>query len=364
MREFRGFSPTVVSRHCWRSSDTLAGSPATTWARGAVLTAGCAAADADWAGRCRGRRASRHLGRRSRQAARHPEHPHRHDGPVFVRLRVARRAAPARRRRVLARAAAAPRAWARDGAPLLVQPVVQQIRFGRRRRPPPAPASSSLVVKRPDVGGLRASRPSLRPRCAGLSLGRLARWRLLGRGLFRGRLLRGRLLRGRSSSRGSWRVPSWPRPSWRAPWRGLWQARPCAAPAFCDTRRGRATRRCGQFCQRVEIELADLGDALGRVSPRVQSATGIGGNTATSTVPGFIVVESRAAMTSALRITIGTTGIPTAIAIRNGPFLNGPTSVVSSRVPSGAMRIESPCRASSSTLMQRLDRRGSGRRDR
>ena len=40
-------------------------------------------------------------------------------------------------------------------------------------------------------------------------------------------------------------------------------------------------------------------------------------------------------MTSALRITMGTIGIPADIAMRNGPFLNGPTSVVSSRVPSG-----------------------------
>ena len=55
-----------------------------------------------------------------------------------------------------------------------------------------------------------------------------------------------------------------------------------------------------------------------------QSATEIGGNTATSTVPGFIVDESRAAITWALRITTGTIGMPAAIAMRNGPFLNGP----------------------------------------
>ena len=55
-------------------------------------------------------------------------------------------------------------------------------------------------------------------------------------------------------------------------------------------------------------------------------------------------------MTSALRITIGTIGMPADIAIRNGPFLNGPTSVVSSRVPSGAIRIDRPLRASSSTF--------------
>ncbi len=54
----------------------------------------------------------------------------------------------------------------------------------------------------------------------------------------------------------------------------------------------------------------------------VQSSTGIGGNTATSTVPGLNVLELRSAMTSALRMTIGTIGMPVAIAIRNGPFLN------------------------------------------
>src|SRR5262249_52981343 len=69
---------------------------------------------------------------------------------------------------------------------------------------------------------------------------------------------------------------------------------------------------------------------LGSVST-VQSSTGIGGNTATSTVPGFIVVEFREATISALRITMGTIGIPAAIAMRNGPFLKGPTSVVSTR---------------------------------
>src|SRR6202022_1699359 len=74
----------------------------------------------------------------------------------------------------------------------------------------------------------------------------------------------------------------------------------------------------------------------------VQSPIGIAGYTTTSTVPGLNVLESRAAMTSALRITIGTIGIRAAIAMRNGPFLNGPTSVVSSRVPSGAIRIDSP----------------------
>ena len=82
----------------------------------------------------------------------------------------------------------------------------------------------------------------------------------------------------------------------------------------------------------------------------VQSSTGIGGYTTTSTVPGLNVLESRAAMTSALRITIGTIGIPADIAMRNGPFLNEPTSVVSSRVPSGAIRMDRPLRASSSTF--------------
>ena len=81
----------------------------------------------------------------------------------------------------------------------------------------------------------------------------------------------------------------------------------------------------------------------------VQSRTEIGGNTATSTVPALMVMELRAATSSALRMTIGTIGTPAAIAMRKGPFLNGPTSFVSRRVPSGAITIEIPFLARSST---------------
>ena len=56
----------------------------------------------------------------------------------------------------------------------------------------------------------------------------------------------------------------------------------------------------------------------------------------------------RAAIASALRITIGTIGTPADMARRNGPFLNGPTDRVSSRVPSGAITTDSPLRVSSS----------------
>ncbi|CKS46241.1 Uncharacterised protein [Mycobacterium tuberculosis] len=62
------------------------------------------------------------------------------------------------------------------------------------------------------------------------------------------------------------------------------------------------------------------------------------------------MVELREATISALRITIGTIGIFAAMAIRKGPFLNDPTSVVSNRVPSGAITIDSPLRARSSTV--------------
>ena len=41
-------------------------------------------------------------------------------------------------------------------------------------------------------------------------------------------------------------------------------------------------------------------------------------------------------------------GTPAAIARRNGPFLNGPTDLVSCRVPSGAMTTERPFLVSSS----------------
>ena len=67
-----------------------------------------------------------------------------------------------------------------------------------------------------------------------------------------------------------------------------------------------------------------------------------------STVPGCRVEESRADSTSALRITIGTIGTPAAIASRKGPFLNWPTDLVSSRVPSGAITTERPFRVNSS----------------
>ena len=45
---------------------------------------------------------------------------------------------------------------------------------------------------------------------------------------------------------------------------------------------------------------------------------------------------------------IGTIGTPADMASRNGPFLNGPTDLVSSRVPSGAITTDRPFRASSS----------------
>ena len=63
-------------------------------------------------------------------------------------------------------------------------------------------------------------------------------------------------------------------------------------------------------------------------------------------MPGCSVEELRAEITSALRMTIGTMGTPADIARRNGPFLNGPTDRVSSRVPSGAMTTDSPFCAS------------------
>ena len=61
-----------------------------------------------------------------------------------------------------------------------------------------------------------------------------------------------------------------------------------------------------------------------------------------------MVEAFRAAMDSALRITIGTIGTLAPMARRNGPFLNGPTVRVSSRVPSGAIITERPLRVSSS----------------
>src|SRR5207248_2519106 len=94
-----------------------------------------------------------------------------------------------------------------------------------------------------------------------------------------------------------------------------------------------------------------------------------GGSTATSTVPGCSVVELRPATDSEFLITIGTMGSPVAIAIRNAPFLNGPTDWVSSRVPSGAIRTDTPLRAASSmgamaAPAERAGRHRAGRADR
>jgi hypothetical protein len=61
----RGFSATVVSLHCCRSSETFAGSPSTTRARCGFFR---------W-----------FLGP-SGQTAGHPEHPHRNHRPVVVGL--------------------------------------------------------------------------------------------------------------------------------------------------------------------------------------------------------------------------------------------------------------------------------------
>ena len=47
-------------------------------------------------------------------------------------------------------------------------------------------------------------------------------------------------------------------------------------------------------------------------------------------------------------ITIGMIGRPVAMAIRKAFFLNGPTDLVSSLVPSGAIRMDRPLRAAAS----------------
>ena len=82
-----GFSATVVSLHCWRSSDTFAGSPATTRARdGSFLRIRFCSNLRRAVGIPAGKK-RHHLGAR-RQAAGHPEHAHRHDRPVLVGLQL------------------------------------------------------------------------------------------------------------------------------------------------------------------------------------------------------------------------------------------------------------------------------------
>ena len=84
-------------------------------------------------------------------------------------------------------------------------------------------------------------------------------------------------------------------------------------------------------------------------SASVQSATGIGGSTATWTVPGFIVAALREPRMSVLRKTMGVTGTPAVMAMRKAPFLKGLGSPVTDRVPSGAMTTDMPPRSRSVT---------------
>jgi hypothetical protein len=84
-------------------------------------------------------------------------------------------------------------------------------------------------------------------------------------------------------------------------------------------------------------------------SATVQSVTGIGGSTATWTVPGLIVAALREPRMSVLRRTMGVTGTPAVMAMRKAPFLKGRRSPVSDRVPSGATTTEMPSRSRSVT---------------
>ena len=74
----------------------------------------------------------------------------------------------------------------------------------------------------------------------------------------------------------------------------------------------------------------------------------MGGSTAISTVPGLSVAAFLPATVSEFLITIGTIGRPVAMAIRKALVLNGPTDLVSTLVPSGAIRMDSPLRAAAS----------------
>ncbi len=95
-----GFSATVVSLHCWRSSDTFAGSPATTRARDGSFLQDAVLQQLRRAVGVAAGQQRHHLGAR-RQAAGHPEHAHRHDGAVLVGLELLDEPRQHSRRRVV-----------------------------------------------------------------------------------------------------------------------------------------------------------------------------------------------------------------------------------------------------------------------
>jgi len=79
-------------------------------------------------------------------------------------------------------------------------------------------------------------------------------------------------------------------------------------------------------------------------------------------VPGRMVPVFRGPMSSALRITIGTIGTLAAIAMRNAPFLNGPTARPATRSPSARPAWRRPPPAAASRLERaRAARRSRGR---
>src|ERR1700728_3492767 len=75
---------------------------------------------------------------------------------------------------------------------------------------------------------------------------------------------------------------------------------------------------------------------------RFQFSTLTGGSTAISTVPGLSLAAFLPATAPEFLITIGTIGRPVAMAIRKALALNGPTDLVSTLVPSGAIRMDRP----------------------
>ena len=262
----RGFSATVVSLHCWRSSETFAGSPATTRARDGSLLQDAALQDLRRPVGVAAGEQRDHLGAGG-QSAGHPEHPHRDDGAVLVGFELLDEPRQRAGRRVVVRAA---RSTVDVGvgmlAPLAFQPVVEQLSFGGRRHR----GQHQRVVGGGEAGAIWSAADFHGRPFVG---GRLLRCGLLGRRLLRGRLL-GRCLLG-----------------------GAFLARRSLAAAFLAgaffagallprVQPGRRHLVVRPVLQRVQIQLTHLGDAVRTGCQRSSRRPGSAGTPRRRRCPG------------------------------------------------------------------------------
>ena len=128
----RGFSPTVVSLHCWRSSETFAGSPATTRARDGSRLRMRRLQDLGRPVGVAPRDQRDHLGAGG-QTTRHPEDPHGNHAAVLVGFEFLDEPGQHARRRLAVGKLQHVDVGFGMLTLLLLQPVAQQLSFGRRR---------------------------------------------------------------------------------------------------------------------------------------------------------------------------------------------------------------------------------------